>query len=166
MWVRERPSTSTEMTFVRTRSGGLFSALNRSAWLSARIDRAMNIGALPRRCRPFSLTESGSPKCRTKHNNGVRLPFFSSAHERQCEALGFMDQPFQVHMTRAPLAKYSTAWRLLISAASPLHASLPPMWRASSRTIRKLRLAIVPEARSLSYAILASKLIAKNIGSC
>ena len=52
----------------------------------------MNIGALLRRCRPFSLTESGPIKNRTKHNNGVRVPFFSSAHERQCEALGLMDR--------------------------------------------------------------------------
>ena len=29
----------------------------------------MNIGALPRRCCPFSLTESGPLKSRTKHNN-------------------------------------------------------------------------------------------------
>ena len=44
----------------------------------------MNIGALPRRCRPFSLTESGPLKSRTKHNNGVRVLFSPSAHERQC----------------------------------------------------------------------------------
>ena len=60
----------------------------------------MNIGALPRRCRPFSLTESGPLKSRTKHNNGVRVLFSPSARERQCEALGFMDRPFQVLMTR------------------------------------------------------------------
>ena len=60
----------------------------------------MNIAALPRRCRPFSLTESGPLKIRTKHNNGVRVFFSPSAHERQCEALEFMDRPFQVLMTR------------------------------------------------------------------
>ena len=37
---------------------------------------------------------------------------------------------------------------------------------ASSRTIRKLRLALVSRARSLDYAILASKLIAKLLESC
>ena len=60
----------------------------------------MDIGALPRRCHPFSLTESGPLKGRTKHNNGVQVPFSPSAHERQCEALEFMDRPFQVLMTR------------------------------------------------------------------
>ena len=52
----------------------------------------MDIGALPRRCRPFSLTESGPLKSRTKHNNGVRVHFPSSTHEQQYEALGFMDR--------------------------------------------------------------------------
>ena len=65
----------------------------------------MNIDELPRRCRPFSLTGRGPLKSRTKHNNGMRVPFSLSAHERYCEALGSMDQPSQVHMTRAPLAK-------------------------------------------------------------
>ena len=51
-----------------------------------------DIGALPRRCRPFSLTEGGSLKSRAKHNNGVRVPFSPAAHERQCEAPGFMDR--------------------------------------------------------------------------
>ena len=60
----------------------------------------MNIGALLRQCRPFSLTESGPIKSRTKQNNGVRVPFSSSARERQCEAFGFMDRPFHVLVTR------------------------------------------------------------------
>ena len=60
----------------------------------------MYIGALPRRCHLFSLTESGPLKSRTKHNNGVRVLFSPSAHERQCEALGFMDRPYQVLVTR------------------------------------------------------------------
>ena len=77
----------------------------------------MNIGALPRRCRPFNLTESDPLKSKAKHNNGVPVPFFPSAHERQCAPLGFMDQPFQVQMTRAPVAKLSTAWRFLMWAA-------------------------------------------------
>ena len=37
---------------------------------------------------------------------------------------------------------------------------------APSRTIRKLRLALVSEARGLDYTALASKLIAKLLGSC
>ena len=65
-----------------------------------RLLKNINIGALPRRCRPFSLTESGPLKSRTKHINGVLVRFSSSAHERQCEALGFMDRPFQVLVTR------------------------------------------------------------------
>ena len=44
-----------------------------------------------------------------------------------------------------------------MSAALTSRASLPPMWEASSRTIRKLRLALVSEARGLG--LLASKLI-------
>ena len=60
----------------------------------------MDIGALPRRCRPFSFTESGPLRSMTKHSNGVRVLFSPSAHERQSEALGFMDRPFQVPMTR------------------------------------------------------------------
>ena len=52
----------------------------------------MNIGALPRRCRPLSLMESGPLKSSTKHNNRARVPFFPCAHERRCEALGFMDR--------------------------------------------------------------------------
>ena len=39
------------------------------------------------------------------------------------------------------------------------------VWEASSRTIRKLRLALLSEARSLLYAILAPKFIAKLLGS-
>ena len=42
-----------------------------------------------------------------------------------------------------------------MSAALTSRASLPPMWEASSRTIRTLRLAFVSEARCLGYAILA-----------
>ena len=61
----------------------------------------MDIGALPRRCRPLGLiTGSGPLKTRTKHNNGVRVLFSFSAHERHCEALGFMDRLFQVLVTR------------------------------------------------------------------
>ena len=61
----------------------------------------MDIGALPRRCCPFSLTESGPLKRRKKHINGVRVLFSPSAHERQLRGLGgFMDRPFQVFMTR------------------------------------------------------------------
>ena len=50
----------------------------------------MDIGALPRRCRPFSLTETGPLKSRTKPNSKLRVPFFPSAHERKCEASGLM----------------------------------------------------------------------------
>ena len=32
--------------------------------------------------------------------NGVRVLFLPSAHERQCEALGFTERPIQVPMTR------------------------------------------------------------------
>ena len=35
--------------------------------------------------------EGGPLKSRTKHTNGVRVPFFPSAHERQCKAFGFID---------------------------------------------------------------------------
>ena len=116
--------------------------------------RDMDIGALPRRCRPFSLMESGPLKSKTQQlNASAHSPF---AHERQCEALGFMDQPFQVHMTRAPLAKQSTAWRVFMPAAFASRASLSRMWEALSRTILELRLALVSEARSLGYAVLAS----------
>ena len=51
----------------------------------------MGIGALPRRCGPFSLTESGPLKSRKNQSNRVRVLFSPSAHERQCEALGFMN---------------------------------------------------------------------------
>ena len=51
-------------------------------------------------------------------------------------------------------------------AAFTSRASLTRMWEASSRTIRKLRLALVSEARSLGYAIVSLKLIAKFLGSC
>ena len=37
------------------------------------------------------------------------------------------------------------------------------MWGASSRTIRELRLALAPEARSPGYATLSSKLIAVKV---
>ena len=50
----------------------------------------MNIGALPRQFHPFSRTESGPLKSRTKHNSRFRVPFSPCAHERQWEALGFM----------------------------------------------------------------------------
>ena len=53
-----------------------------------------------------------------------------------------------------------------MSAALTSRASLPPMWEASSRTIRKLRLALVSEARGLGYAMFASELNAKLLGSC
>ena len=65
----------------------------------------MDIGALPRRRRPISLTVSGPLKSRTKDNSGARVPYFPFAHERQCESLGFMDRPNQAHMTRAALGK-------------------------------------------------------------
>ena len=64
-----------------------------------------NIGALPRRCRPFSLKKNVPYKSRTKENTGLRMSISPFAHERQCEALRFRDQPFLVHMTRAPLGK-------------------------------------------------------------
>ena len=152
------------------------------------------------------------------------MPFFPCAHERQYEALGFMDrrcggqverkshpfaieysyigmaainstftdcleshkdgnrhfrralaipvnyivngslcavdhpaffQPSKVYMTRAPF-KYITAWEASMSVALTPRASLPPMWEASSR---RIRLALVSEARSLGYAIFALKLM-------
>ena len=46
--------------------------------------------------------------------------------------------------------QFYTAWGLLMSVAFlTSRASLPPIWEASSRTIRKLQLALVSEARGL-----------------
>ena len=66
----------------------------------------MNIGVLPRRCRPFSLTESGPLKSRTKHNNGVRVPIFSllltSSNARPWE---LELELIQSHMTQKPMLR-------------------------------------------------------------
>ena len=48
----------------------------------------MDIGALPRRFRPFSLTKSMPLKSRTKHNTGVRVPFSTSGHEKPVFVVG------------------------------------------------------------------------------
>ena len=50
----------------------------------------MDIGALPRRCRPFSIAVSGRLKSRTKRNTGVRAPISPSAHEKPVFVVGYL----------------------------------------------------------------------------
>ena len=128
----------------------------------------MNTGALPRRCRPFSLTESGPLKSRTKHNNGVRVLFSPSAHERQCEALGLMDRPFQVLMTQLErrLSRLDGESSDLLQSRKLEALATPSLFRSLSKNYSEA--ADAPPPHRCRWALIARKqvLSRESHGAC